>query len=143
MTDDRVHRVTADDGVEIAGRVHGEGPPVVLVHGGLGSGETSYRFLAPLLQEHVTCYLVSMRGRGLSERHADQSRERFVRDVIAFIESIGEPVGLMGQSSGAIVALEAAARATSVSALALYEPFLREFAPLVERASVGPPRARE
>jgi pimeloyl-ACP methyl ester carboxylesterase len=129
MANDRVHRVTTDDGVQIAGRVQGEGPPVVLVHGGLGSGETSYRFLAPLLQDHVTCYLVSMRGRGLSEDHADQSRERFIRDVVTFVESIGEPVGLMGQSSGAVVALEAAARTTSISSLALYEPFLREFVP--------------
>jgi hypothetical protein len=34
-----VHRTISADGTEIAGRVHGQGPPLVLVHGGLGDGE--------------------------------------------------------------------------------------------------------
>jgi pimeloyl-ACP methyl ester carboxylesterase len=34
---DRVQRAVSADGTEIAGHVFGQGPPLVLVHGGLGS----------------------------------------------------------------------------------------------------------
>lgn len=129
MNEDRIHRVASEDGAEIAGRVPGEGPPLVLVHGGLGDGEDSWRFLLPFLVERFTCYLVSTRGRGLSPPHPDVSRERLVEDLVAFADSIGEPVGLMGHSSGATLALGAAADAERVSGLALYEPPLTELAP--------------
>jgi pimeloyl-ACP methyl ester carboxylesterase len=122
--DDRIHRAVTDDGTEIAGRVHGQGPPLVLVHGGLGNGDISFRFLAPLLAERFTCYCVSTRGRGLSGDHPDHSHERLVADVVAFVDSIGEPVGLMGHSSGGRIALDAAAQTDVVSALAVYEPWI-------------------
>jgi pimeloyl-ACP methyl ester carboxylesterase len=121
---DRIHRAVADDGTEIAGRVHGQGPPLVLVHGGLGHGDVSFRFLAPLLAERFTCYCLSTRGRGLSRDHPDHAHERLVADVIAFVDSIGEPVGLMGHSSGGRLALDAAGQSAAVSTLAVYEPWV-------------------
>ena len=39
MTHTRVHRAVSADGTEIAGRVQGEGPALVLVHGGIGDGD--------------------------------------------------------------------------------------------------------
>jgi pimeloyl-ACP methyl ester carboxylesterase len=56
MIEDRIHRATTDDGVEIAGRVHGDDPPLVFVHGALGDGETAEEPLLPLLTPpvHVT-----------------------------------------------------------------------------------------
>jgi hypothetical protein len=38
VRDDRIHRVVSDDGTEIAGRLRRQGPPLVIVHGGLGDG---------------------------------------------------------------------------------------------------------
>jgi pimeloyl-ACP methyl ester carboxylesterase len=122
----RIHRATSADGTEIAGHVHGQGPPLVLVHGGVGS-EDSWRFLVPFLSGGFTCYPMSLRGRGLSAKNPDQAPERLIEDVAAYADSIVEPVGLVGHSSGGALALAAAAaRAERVSSLALYEPALPE-----------------
>ena len=39
MNEKRIHRTVSADGTRIAGRVVGEGPAMVLVHGGIGHGE--------------------------------------------------------------------------------------------------------
>jgi pimeloyl-ACP methyl ester carboxylesterase len=115
-----IHRAVSSDGTEIAGRVHDQGPPLVLVHGGAGDGETAWQPLLPFLASHFACYTMSTRGRGLSADHPDHSLERLVQDVTAFVESIGEPVGIAGHSSG--LALAAAARTAAIAAVAVYEP---------------------
>ena len=113
----------SNDGTKIAGRVQGQGPPLVLVHGGLGDGNISWLFMLPVLVEHFSCYLMSTRGRGLSGDNPDHSRERQFEDVAAFVESIGEPAAVFGHSSGAVWALGGAASSPAdVRALALYEP---------------------
>ena len=123
MDEDQVHVATSNDGTKIAGRVRGRGQPLVLVHGGLGDGDTSWLFLLPFLVEHFTCYLMSTRGRGLSGDGADHSRERQFEDVAAFVQSIDEPVAVFGHSSGAVWALGGASLTPAdVRALALYEP---------------------
>lgn len=122
MNQDRTHRAISPDGTEIVGRVEGEGPPLVLVHGGVDDGDTSWSRLVPRLTHRFTCYLPSTRGRGWSADHPDHSPGRLVEDVTAFVESIGEPVGLVGESSGAVVALGVAGRSNAVSRVAAYEP---------------------
>ena len=123
MDEEQVHVAISNDGTKIAGRVQGQGPPLVLVHGGLGDGDASWLFMLPFLVEHFRCYLMSTRGRGLSGDNADHSRERQFEDVAAFVEGIGEPVGVFGHSSGAVWALGGAAISPAhVRALALYEP---------------------
>ncbi|WP_440771318.1 alpha/beta fold hydrolase [Natronorubrum sp. DTA28] len=121
-----IHRAVSDDGTELAGRVHGRGPPVVLVPGAMGDGEFVWDPLVPFLADRFTCYAMSVRSRGLSDHSADVSTERRIRDVTAFVESIGEPVGLLGWSQGGRMALGAAARTDAVSALVTYEPAVLE-----------------
>lgn len=121
-----IHRAVSDDGTEIAGHVYGHGRPLVLVHAGLGDGVLDWDTAMPFLGERFTCYLLSTRGRGLSDDHPDQSPERYVEDVSAFVESIGEPVGLAGASGGAMFALAAAARSTAVAAVAACDPLAFE-----------------
>ena len=128
MDTERIHRAISDDGTPIAGRVHGQGPPLVLVPGGPADGETGWPALLPLLTDRFTCFALSTRGRGLSGDHPDHSRERLVEDVVAFVESIGERVLLFGHSAGGTQALEAAAHTSAVGAVALYEPTLTELA---------------
>jgi pimeloyl-ACP methyl ester carboxylesterase len=122
MESGRIHRATSDDGTEIAGRVHGAGPPLLLVHGGAGNGEFSWRFLLPFLAGRFTCYAMSTRGRGLSAAPSppDHTIGRLVDDVVAFAESIGRPVAAVGHSSS--LTLAAAARSPTISAVAVYEP---------------------
>lgn len=122
MQTQRIHRTTSADGTEIAALVAGEGPPIVLVHGAFGGGDTTWTTLLPLLTERFTCHAMSLRGRVPSGPSDDLSRDRLVDDVIAMAESIGEPVGLLGLSSGALLSLGAAERSTAPAVIAAYEP---------------------
>ena len=123
MSTGRVHEAVSYDGTRIIGRIAGQGPPLVLVHGGLGDGEVGFRFLLPFLVEHFTCYTPSTRGRGLSDDHPDHSRQRHFEDIAAFIESIGEPAYVFGHSMGGVWAIGGAALAAPlVRGLAPYEP---------------------
>jgi pimeloyl-ACP methyl ester carboxylesterase len=126
MDTHRIHRAISDDGTEIAGRVHGQGPSLVFVHGALDDGELDWGTLVPFLSERFTCYIMSTRNRGLSSNNVDLSPKRLVQDVTAFVASVGEPVGLVGLSGGGMLALGAAARTATVSAVAVYEPVVLE-----------------
>lgn len=128
MSEDRILRVVSTDGTEVAGRVHGEGPPLALVHGGLSDGEQAWHPLLPFLETRFTCYLISTRGRGLSAEPADDdySLERLVEDVVSLVDGVGQPVGLVGHSLGGALALGAAANSAAVSAVAVYEPAVFE-----------------
>lgn len=126
MARERTHRAVAPDGTEIVGRVEGEGPPLVLVHGAVADGDSEWGALLPRLTDRFTCYLPSTRGRGSSAAHPDHSREARVQDVTAFVDSIGEPVALVGVSGGGMLVLGAASRTTNVVAVGAYEPVVFE-----------------
>jgi pimeloyl-ACP methyl ester carboxylesterase len=122
MTEARIHRAKSADGTEIAGRVFGQGPPLVLVHGALHDGDIAWEAMVPHLSDRFTCYLPSLRGRGLSEGSQDQSPPRLEEDVRAFVDSIGRSVFLVGWSAGVPWGLGAAANSGAVAAVAAYEP---------------------
>lgn len=128
MSNHRIHRAVSDDGTELAGRVHGDGPPLVLVHGACAD-ETEWDAAVPLLASQFTCYTMNTRCRGRSGHSDDLSPERLVDDVTAFVHSIEAPVGLAGVSGGGMYALGAAARAASVTAIATWEPPVFEAVP--------------
>ncbi len=118
----RVHFGTTTDGVAIGGTVHGQGPPLVFWHGAYGDGELDWQALLPQLTDRFTCHLPSWRGRGLSDQHSDLSYGRRVDDVLAYVESLEQPAGLVGWSGGANPAIAAAARSDSFNGVALFEP---------------------
>lgn len=128
MNEQRIHRAVSDDGTEIRGRVVGQGPPLVLVHGSLEDGDLCWDAMLPHLRQRFTCYLMSTRSRGLSGATADLEPQRRLEDVTSFVESIGEPVHLFGESDGGALALGTAARTSAVSAVAAYEPTVFEVA---------------
>jgi len=128
MNEERIHHAISDDGTRIGGRVLGQGPPLVLVHGAVADGDSEWGAQLPRLTQRFTCYVMSTRGRGLSADHADHSPQRLVEDVRAFVDSIGEPVALAGISGGAMHALGAAGNTDAVRALAVYEPPIFEVA---------------
>ncbi|TVR36046.1 MAG: alpha/beta hydrolase, partial [Balneolaceae bacterium] len=125
--DFRIHRAISDDGTQIAGRVHGNGPPIVFFHGGLTDGEYAWNGIIPHLTDQFTCYLPSMRGTGLSADHPDQRPERHAEDLAAFINTIGKPVGLFGHSTGATYGFGAIQQGANVAVMATYEPAVFEF----------------
>jgi len=117
-----VETVTSKDGTPIAYERSGEGPPLVLVHG-TTVDHLTWEFVQPELQRHFTIYAMDRRGRGGSGDGGGSAYdiEREFEDVVAVIDSIDGPVGLLGHSYGAICALEAALRSNRVRKLILYE----------------------
>lgn len=142
MSNQRTHQVTTTDGVIIGGTVHGQGPPIVFVQGVIGDGDLDWRGLLPHLTGRFTCYLPSLRGRGLSGDHPDVSPGRLVNDVLAYVDSIGAPAGLVGWSLGADLSLVVAARSAAVAAVAPIEPVMPRLLGEQEYAAVGAAVAR-
>lgn len=122
MSNQRTHYVTTTDGVTIGGTVHGQGSPLVFLHGMLGDGDLDWGLLTGLLIDRFTCHLPSQRGRGLSGDHPDLSYARQVEDLLTYIDSIEQPTGLVGWSGGVWPVLHTAAQSDAVAAVATIEP---------------------
>ncbi len=122
----RTHHITSEDGVRIVGQVVGQGPPLVLLHGAMADGQIEWQELLPHLTDRFTCYVPDLRGRGASDDHPDHSRAARLRDAIAFVESLEEPVAVMGVSGGGMLALGVTAESASVRAAVVHEPVVFE-----------------
>jgi pimeloyl-ACP methyl ester carboxylesterase len=142
MSNQHAHYVTTTDGVTIGGTVHGQGPPLVFLQGIMGDGDLDWQALAPHLTDRFACHLPSMRGRGLSSDHRDLSLGRVIDDMLAYVDSLGEPTGLVGWSGGAMWALAMAARSDAVDAVASCEPVANRLMDAQERAALGAAVAR-
>ncbi len=143
MSNQRAHYVTTTDGVIIGGTVHGQGSPLVFVHGMLADGDTDWQALLPHLTGRFTCHLLSLRGRGLSGDHPDLRPGRMVDDILAYVDSIEAPTGLVGWSSGAYLAVTAAAaQSDAVDAVAPIEPGVLSLMDEHEQAVFGAAAAR-
>lgn len=118
---------TSADGTQIAYEVTGTGPALVLVDGAMclrGLGPS--RGLATALADRFTVYAYDRRGRGESGAGStpyDPQRE--VEDLVAVIGAAGGSAHVLGVSSGAALALEAARQGVAIDRLAIYEaPFI-------------------
>jgi pimeloyl-ACP methyl ester carboxylesterase len=142
MSTQRTHHATTSDGVTIAGAVHGQGPPLVFVQGALGDGDLDWDPLMGRLPPRFTCHLPSWRGRGLSGNHSDLSFGRMVHDILAYVDSIEEPTGLVGWSFGANLALVAATQSDAIRSVAVIGPVAMGLADEQEQATFGEAVAR-
>jgi pimeloyl-ACP methyl ester carboxylesterase len=116
-----MERVTSRDGTEIAFDRQGEGPPVVLVGGAFQHRAIDPRTaqLTALLGERFTVYHYDRRGRGDSGNSETYSPEREIEDLEALIGAAGGSACVFGNSSGALLALDAAASGLDTERLAL------------------------
>jgi pimeloyl-ACP methyl ester carboxylesterase len=119
-------QVRSKDGTSIAFERAGKGPAFILVDGALCSRAMGPMGpLAKLLTPHFTVFTYDRRGRGDSGDTKPYAVEREVEDIEALIKEAGGTAFVHGTSSGAVLALEAAARLPSIRKLALYEaPFV-------------------
>lgn len=117
---------TSKDGTLIGYETHGTGPLLICV-----AGATQYRAVDPdgtpalagLLASDYTVLIYDRRGRGESGDTAPYGVEREIEDIAALIAANGGTARLFGMSSGAVLALEAAAQlGTAIEGLVLYEP---------------------
>ena len=101
------------DGARIWYASYGSGPPVILLHGGLGhSGNWGYQMPA-LVRNGYRAILIDSRGHGRSTRDARPfTYELMAADVLAVMNTLHiERAGLVGWSDGACIALILAAQA--------------------------------
>jgi pimeloyl-ACP methyl ester carboxylesterase len=109
--------VTSSDGTKIGFDKTGRGPALILVTGAFQdrSGLTAH---AALLSSHFTVYNYDRRGRGESGDHQPNtqpySEQREIEDIQALIQEAGGSARLFGGSSGAVLALDAAAYGLSI-----------------------------
>lgn len=142
MSKQRTHYVTTSDGVTIGGTVHGDGPPLVFLQGIIGDGDIDWGSTTGHLTDRFTCHLPSLRGRGLSDDHPDLSTPRLVEDCRTYVESLGQPAGLVGWSGGGTWALAVAAKSDAVAAVAPFEPGMLSLADEQVQAVIGDAVAR-
>jgi pimeloyl-ACP methyl ester carboxylesterase len=118
-----MNTVISKDGTVIAYEKTGSGKPLILIDGAL-----CYRSfgpmtkLAPLVATHFTVYYYDRRGRGDSTDVQPYSAEKEAEDIAALVNAAGGSAYLAGLSSGAALALHAAAAGLNVPKIALYEP---------------------
>lgn len=107
------HGYVEHDGARIWYASYGAGPPVILLHGGLGhSGNWGYQVPA-LVGSSYRAVVIDSRGHGRSTRDERPfSYELMAADVAAVMDSLQiEKAALVGWSDGAVVALTLAMRA--------------------------------
>jgi len=113
--------VQSKDGTRIAFERSGAGPAIVLVNGAL-TERSAFAALRPLLDPCFTLVAFDRRGRGDSGDTPPYAPERELEDVAAVIAAAGAGAFVYGHSSGAILALRAAASGLPIRRLAVTEP---------------------
>jgi pimeloyl-ACP methyl ester carboxylesterase len=117
--------VTSPDGTVIGYDRYGGGPAVIFI-----GGAATYRAIDEaitqtarrLAAEGFTAVDYDRRGRGASGDTQPWALDREVEDVAELIKVAGGTAALCSNSSGADIALAAAAAGVGVTALVLYEP---------------------
>jgi pimeloyl-ACP methyl ester carboxylesterase len=120
--------VESTDGTAISCESYGEGRALVILSGALFAAKLWQNVVQRLSTERCV-YIVERRGRGKSGDSPTYAPEREVEDVLAVLRAIPGPLDLLGHSSGAILALQVAARQPDkLERLVVYEPpvFFRE-----------------
>jgi len=121
------------DGTPIALECTGSGPALILIEpAGHYRALSAFDDLVPLLTPDFTVCRYDRRGRGESGDTLPYSPDLEVEDLMALVDALGGQAFAYGYSSGALLALHAAAHGVPVAGLALMEP------PLQHGAQEGP-----
>jgi pimeloyl-ACP methyl ester carboxylesterase len=117
---DPMETVTSSDGTTIAFDRLGDGPPVIVVGGQLSDRALNHP-TAEELAKRFTVFNYDRRGRGDSGDTAPYALEREIEDLDALVAEAGERASVYAHSSGAALALHAAA-GLPIAKLVLHEP---------------------
>jgi pimeloyl-ACP methyl ester carboxylesterase len=114
---------TSADGTTLGYDVNGDGPPIVFVSGAFNTRPTTAP-LAAALSDRFTTLNFDRRGRGDSGDTPPYAVERELEDIEAMVQAAGGSAAVFGYSSGATLALKAAARSSAITKLVVYDaPF--------------------
>lgn len=126
-------RVVSRDGTPIAYERYGEGPPLVLVSGALGTA-AGERLLGGLLARRFSVVAYDRRGRGGSGDGGPYAVEREVEDLAAVVAAAGPGAALHGTGTGGALVLAAVAAGLPAGAVTVFEP---PYAAAAERRRVA------
>jgi 3-oxoadipate enol-lactonase len=96
------------NGLRVAYRTEGQGPPLILLHAATSSATEDWAAQRPLLRQHFTLYLPDARGHAGTRWDTDQgwSHALLVDDLLAFADGLGlQRFHVAGLSMGAGTAL--------------------------------------
>jgi pimeloyl-ACP methyl ester carboxylesterase len=120
-----MHHATSGDGTLVAFHQLGDGAPVVILGGAFSTAEAGAPLAAALAAAGLRGVTVDRRGRGNSGDTAPYLPVREAEDLAAVITAIGGEAAVIGHSSGAVLALLAAAEGVPMKHLFLSEPPFR------------------
>lgn len=100
------------NGIKMYYEIHGEGTPLVLIHGGGSTIQTSFGSILPLLAKHYKLIAVELQAHGhTSDRNAPESFEQDADDVAALLKHLSiNNAHIMGFSNGGNTAMRVAMR---------------------------------
>lgn len=115
--------VISKDGTNIGYRQMGNGPGIILLHGGVNASQNLMK-LGTILSDEFTVYIPDRRGRGMSGPYGDNySIEREDEDLDALLKKTGANC-VFGTADGALFALHAAISNKNIRKVAAYEPLV-------------------
>ncbi len=118
----QLDRITSGDGAPIVVRSIGDGPGVVILHGG-GVTERDYHRFAQALSNQFSVHLYNRRGRSdTAPLDGTETVETDIGDLAAVLEHTGAH-SVFGHSGGGFVALQAGLR-LPLERIAVYDPGL-------------------
>jgi pimeloyl-ACP methyl ester carboxylesterase len=123
--DQGMQQATSADGAPIAFHQVGEGIPVVILGGAFSTAEAGAPLAAALAAAGLRGVTVDRRARGNSGDTAPYLPAREAEDLAAVIDAIGGEAAVIGHSSGAVLALFAAAQGVPMRHVFLSEPPFR------------------
>lgn len=100
------------NGLQMYYEIHGEGAPLVLIHGGGSTIQTTFGRILPLLARHYKVIAVELQAHGhTSDRDAPESFEQDADDVAALISHLHiSRASFFGFSNGGNTAMQVAIR---------------------------------
>ncbi len=106
------------NGIKMYYEIHGEGKPLVLVHGGGSTIATNYGNILPLFAQHYKVIAMELQAHGrTADRDAPESFEQDADDVAALLQQLGisKPY-VLGFSNGGNTTMQLAVRHPELAA---------------------------
>lgn len=100
------------NGIKMYYEIHGEGKPLVLIHGGGSTIKTSFGRILPLLAQHYKVIAVELQAHGhTSDRDAPESFEQDADDIAALLKYLSiSNAHILGFSNGGNTTMRIAMR---------------------------------
>ncbi|WP_246085474.1 alpha/beta fold hydrolase [Solitalea koreensis] len=100
------------NGLKMYYEIHGQGKPLVLVHGGGSTIQTNFENIIPLLSQNRKVVAVELQSHGrTSDRNADLTFEQDADDIAALLKYLGiDKADFLGFSNGGTTTLQIAIR---------------------------------